>query len=610
MRLRPHSPPLILCLSLAFGLASCDFLPSSDEAEAPADFGMTFHGAYRDDAKTLDPALAYDTISLDVVSSIHETLYQYSYLSDSYRVEPLLAADLPRLSTDRLTVTIPIQRGIRFQDDECFAASQGKGRELKAQDFVFALKRLALPRLESQGWWILDGKIVGVNAWRARAESVHEPRETLALLDEPIEGIRALDDYTLQLKLTRPYPQLLFVLSMPFTSPVAREAARAYGDRVGALRDHPVGTGPFRLKEWKRGRQIVLSRNPTHHPEFYPTDGASSFRKQGMMADAGKTLPFLDQVTMRIIKEQQPAWEQFLEGRSDLISLPNDHFDEAITNQVNLSPKLSAKGIRLNIETDAVFFFLSFNMKDRLLGPNRLLRQALSSLVNRELWIELVTHGRGRKMAVAVAPGLRDRPKITEFRYDYDLKRAKALLRKAGYPDGKGLPVLKLDMRGADTLNRQMGEMFVRQFAEAGVKLNVVYNNFPSYLEKARTGLFQIGYGGWSMDYPDAENSYQLLYGPNSAPGPNETSFENPRFDSLFEQMEAMEPGPGRAAIIARMEGILQEEVPWAYGYHNVEYQLSQPWLLNYRPSEIILNRFKYLRVDSVVRNRYRESRK
>jgi ABC-type transport system substrate-binding protein len=313
---------------------------------------------------------------------------------------------------------------------------------------------------------------------------------------------------------------------------------------------------------------------------------------------------------MQVVKEDQPRWLNFLKGNRDALILPKDNFRQAITDQVNLVPDLVKKGIHLNIETGSVIRYVLFNMKDSLVGGrNKYLRQALSSAIDRDEWINVFTNGTGKKMVNATPPGIQDRPGTEQIKYDYNLARAKELLKKAGYPGGKGLPPIRFDLRGASTSDRQFGEYITEQFQRIGVKTEVITNTFPAFLEKMRQGSTQLAYGGWSMDYPDAENIYQLLYGPNQSPGPNEANYDNPEMNSLYEQMSILNPGPRRAGLIEKMDQILQEECPWALGYYEAAYDLSQPWLMNFRANPIILNRFKYYRVDAEIRNRYLNAR-
>ncbi len=600
MKKRGGSAAIVLSILLATSLFSgCT---RKDDSAGK----ITIRTYHPDDIKSLDPALAYDEISWDVVPQIYETLYQYHYLSPTYQLTPLLAADFPRVSADQLTVTIPLRNDVRFQDDACFPL--GKGRSVTAHDFIYAWKRLAQPKLHSGGWWIFDGKVVGLNEFQKTLASAKDSKALQTAMETPVEGLTALDDFTLQIRLTQPYPQLMQILAMPFTSAVPKEAVQKYADPSGALLERAVGSGAFTLKSWDRNRRIVLERNPNFHVEFYPAFAAEEYRKQGLLVDAGKQLPFLERVEIYAIKEAQPAWLKFQKGELDVALIPKDSFSQAVQQKTNLSPELAAKGIRLSIAPTLKTYFPAFNMKDSLLGKNKLLRQALASAIDRDAWIETFTNGRGQKQLTVLPPNIPDRPTSPRIKYDFNLARAKELLAQAGYPGGKGLPAIKFDLRGADTVSRQMGDFFSQQLARIGVKLDVIPNPLPAYLDKAKSGRFQFFLGGWIMDYPDAENSYQLLYGPNHSPGPNESNFDHPEMNALYEKMARLKPGKERAEIIAKMDEIFQEEVPWILGYYYTEYRLSQPWVKNFRPSEIILNRYKYFRVDEATRKRYRES--
>lgn len=600
-----HFKFVALLSVLGFTLSGC-FWGGNDPKEM-----ATYHEAIQDDVKTMDPAAAFDSISNTVLPNVLEPLYQYSYLSDTYQLEPLLALDLPKLSADRLTVTIPLKRDVYFQDDPCFksdANPTGKGRKVVATDFIYALKRLAHPRITSLGFWILDGKIKGINRFYDRLSKA--PREEQKkIFDEPVEGLVAADEHTLVIKLVKPYPQLNYALAMGFAAPVAREAVLAYSDENGNINEKAVGTGPYILQEWNRGKNIILTRNPNFRADFYPKSGALEYKKKGYLEDAGKPLPFIDKLEFLVIKERQPAWLNLMAGRLDMMGIPKDNFGGAIQNQSNLTPELSAKGFRLQIEPSTLFYMVGFNMKDELLGKNKVLRQALSAAINREEFIEIFSNGRGLKMTQAIPPGILDRLEISKIKFDHDQKNAASLLAKAGYPEGKNLPVLKFDLRGADSTARQMGEYLVKQWKQIGVQVEAIYNTFPAYLDKAKDGRLQVFYDGWNMDYPDAENVLQLLYGANAAPGPNATNFKNAEYDRLYNEMSVLSPGPKRAALIHRMENLIQEESPWAYLYVLRYYVLSQPWLMNFRSNSIMAGTHKYLRINTEIKKRYLEAK-
>lgn len=586
---KSHRNPFWLGLLFVIFLSAC----TDQKKEASV---SVFHEALIDDVKTLDPAVAYDIISWKIVPQIYETLYQYHYLKEPYEVIPLLAADMPKYSKDGLTVTIPLKKGVRFHNDKAFPGEAG--REVTAQDFIYAFKRLALPSIKSPGFWIFDGRIKGMKAFQKNLLQAKKENHN-QVFRQSISGLRAIDRHTLQIQLEKPYPQLLYMLSLPFTAPVPEEAVKTYGDEDQAIHDHPIGTGPYRLESWVRGNRLTLDRNPHYHPEFYPTQGNTEFRKQGLLKDAGKTLPLTDRLVFEIIKEDQPAWLRFLKGEFEISLIPKDNFQGTIVDQIHLNADLKKKGIQLNIHYGGRITFLALNMKDPILGKNQALRQAISSAIDRKKFIELFHNGRGRTMVSALPPGLPGRPKQPALKYSYNLSRAKELMAKAGWanPDKPPLTV-SIDMRGSDSLSRQKGEFFAQQLKAIGIDLKVIYNTFPAFLEKVKHSKHQIAYSGWTLDYPDAENVYQLLYGPNRSPGPNDANFSHKEFDQLYLQMAALPPSVERNGIIQKMDQILQEESPWVFLYYPSRYRLSQPWLKNYRADSIIINAHKYYRVD------------
>ena len=580
---------LLATLVAGLGFAGC----TQDEAGAPDVLRI----ALQDEVKTLDPAKAYDAMSLDVLPSIMEPLLQYKYLEDSLVLEPLLAESLPEYSKDGLTVTVKIRKGVYFHDDPCFRENGGKGRELKASDFVFAFKRLALPGIRSQGSWIFEDKVLGFNEFQKK---LHEAgsNELKAVFEEPVPGFMAKDDRTLEIRLTHPYPRLNSVLAMTFTVPVAREAVQAYSDREGNLKDHPVGTGPFFLKSWESGQRVVLARNPAYF-ETFPTMASDGLKTRGFLADAGKRLPLVDGLSFEIMKEESSRLSKFEKGEVDTVELSKETFRAFMADPEHPRADVARKGIQVDKEDSLVFYSVIFNVKDKFLS-NKKLRQAISSALNRVQWMEMFEYQRSSIQDQMSPPGLVDRLEGAKLKFDFNLERAKALLVEAGYPAGKGLPLLNFDFRGADARYRQMGEMFVQQLGAIGIRINPVLNAFPEYLEKAKQGDFQIALGGWTYDYPDVENGYQLLYGPNRSPGPNISRWENMAFDSLYRKISALPGGaPGRSALVKEAENQIQEEVPWAYGYFLKVFRLAQKRVKNFRVAEVIQNKYKYMRIEN-----------
>ncbi|GAH72512.1 unnamed protein product, partial [marine sediment metagenome] len=259
---------------------------------------------------------------------------------------PLLAEGMPQVSEDKLVYTIKIKRGVYFQDDGCFPG--GKGRELKAEDFIFSFKRTADIKTLSPNWAGLDNKIVGLDEFREytkscrKAEDVDYSRE--------VEGLQAPDDYTLVIKLKKPWPQVIYgALADTAFAPVAKEAVEYYGADIIS---HPVGTGPFKLSTWRRGSYIELVRNPAFRGEVYPSEGESGDGEQGYLDDAGKAVPFADKVVWTIIEEFRPTWLLFLQGKLDAGVIPKDNYEEVMTGGGELTAAMKQRDIHLKTFQD------------------------------------------------------------------------------------------------------------------------------------------------------------------------------------------------------------------------------------------------------------------
>ncbi len=545
----------------------------------------------RDDVKSLDPALCYDTVSNTVMPLGMESLFEYHYLKRPLQLVPNLAEAMPTISKDKKTYTIKIKKGVLWHDDPAFP--NGKGRELKAQDFIFGWKRILLPELQSPGTWIFDGKVAGWDTYRKKIVENKERREEILLEEWP--GLKALDDYTIEIKLTQPYPQLLNVLAMGFGAPVAKEVTDKYGHE--GLNQRMIGTGPYRLVEYVAGSKVIMEKNPTYRQVLYPSEGDEDAKNRGLLAYAGKPLPFIDRLEFQIIKQDQPAWLQFMKGNLDDVLIPKDNFDAAVVDG-NLKPDLLDKGVQLQKAEEAVIWYLNFNMKDKVVGGNNAnLRKAISMAINREEIIQKFLNGRGVKassMVPRVIAGYTNRATDNDF----NVEKAKELLAKAGYPGGKGLPVLKFDLRGSSTSAKQQAEYIQKSLEVIGVKMEIIVNTFPAYLEKEKNGNLQFFLGGWNADFPDAENFLFLLYSKNIAPGPNASNYVNPAFDRLYEQAAAMMPSPQRTEIIRKAEDLVFQDGIWGMLYYPVVYSLNHSWLKNYRPNSQIPADVKYWDLD------------
>jgi ABC-type transport system substrate-binding protein len=525
--------------------------------------------------KGLDPAFSEDIATANEVGRVYESLFQYHYLKRPYVLIPALAEALPIVSADGKTYTIKIKKGVLFQDDPCFKATEGRGRELIADDVVYSLKRLADPTLMSSGWWLLDGKIEGLNAWRDAAS-----KTGTADYQQPVAGLKVLDRYTVQIQLTRRSSQFLYALAMPFTGIVPSEAVEKYQKDFST---HPVGTGPFHLEEYRPSTRLVWTRNPTYRQETYPSEGAPGDREAGLLNDAGKRLPLVDRLVVEIYSESSPAWLNFLSGKLDVMGIPKENYSQAIAPNKDLSPELKAKGIRLLTGPQVDVTHVSFNMADPLLGKNKLLRQAISIGYNQEPLTELFYNGRAVIAQGPIPPGLEGYdPNLKNPYRQYSQLRAKELLAKAGYAEGKNLPPLELAII-PDATARQMAEYQETSLGALGIKLKISVYSWPEFISAIKNKKAQIWNLAWKADYPDAENFLQLFYSKNMTPGPNDSNYSNPEYDRLYEKAMNLPHGPERTALYKQMVKIVVEDCPWIFGVHRVNTTLAQPWLKNFK---------------------------
>jgi oligopeptide transport system substrate-binding protein len=566
---------VILCVFTGLGCTKSSSIPDN-----------SIQFPIRINLKSLDPAQSSDEATSEVVPNMYEGLLQYAYLKRPLTVEPLLADGMPQVSKDGLTHTFKIKSGVRFHDSEVFPG--GKGREVTAEDFVYSWKRVADAKVRSDGFWIFDGKVKGINEWRDKLGKGQ------ATYDTPIEGFETPDPHTLVIKLTRPYFQLYYVLTMSYAAVVPKEAVAKYGSE---FMNHPVGTGPYMFESWIRGNKVVLTRNPTWHGGTYPTEGEAADKDNGLLADAGKPMPFADKIILHEIPEDQPRWLNLMKGTMDFAGIPKDNYDAAV-EKGELKPALTAKGLKLQIYPYPDVVYMSFNMQDPILGKNVNLRRALSLAYDTKTSLEKFYNNRG---VIAQSPITVDMegydPEFKNPWKQYDIEKAKELMKKAGYPGGKGLPPLEYSLSGSTT-GRQMAEYLTQQWEKIGVKLTITANSWPQFNDRIKNKKAQLFGIAWGADYPDAENMFQLLYGPNISPGPNNANYQNKEFDALYEKALKLPSGAERTAIYKKMRDIFVEDMPWIPTIHRQGQLLQHGWLKNLKRHETIHGIYKYLRVD------------
>lgn len=640
--------------------------------------------------KHLDPVRAYSSDEYQFIGQIYEPPLQYHYLKRPYELEPLTATQMPEpqyldaegralpdnAPGERIAFSvydIRIKPGIRYQPHPAFARGPDGGylyhslteadlqgvdaladfpqtatRELVAADYVYQIKRLAHPRLQSPIFSLMAQYIVGLRDYAERLEQVHAervaeegPRPYLDLTRHSLEGAQVLDRYTYRIKLRGRYPQLLYWLAMPFFAPMPPEAERFYSQELLRQRNitldwYPVGTGAYMLTVNNPNRNMVLEHNPNYHETRYPSRGEPGDRAAGLLRDAGERLPFVDKIVFSREKEDIPRWNKFLQGYYDVSGITEDSFDQAIQfsagGSAELTPALRQKDIELVTTVVPSSYYMGFNMLDPVVGGYseraRKLRRAISIAIDYEEYISIFLNGRGVAAQGPIPPGIFGYQKgakgVNPYIYEWgggearrrSIAEAKQLLAEAGYPNGRdaetGKPLLvHLDMtiRTGPQAKAEL-DWLRKQFRKIDLQLDVRTSDYNRFREKMRKGTAQLFQWGWNADYPDPENFLFLLYGPNGKVehhGENAANYASPEFDRLFQKMKAMENSPQRMAVIQHMLEIARRDAPWIWGLHPKSFILFHSWNYNVKPNVMAHNGLQYRRLDPELRERMRE---
>jgi oligopeptide transport system substrate-binding protein len=505
-----------------------------------------------------DPIRSGDAASASAYALIYEGLLQFDPGATPYRVVPALAEQMPEISGDQLTLTFRIRKGIHFSDDPCFRETGGKGRELVARDWIYSILRVADAKNASPGYWAFRNRIVGLDAFRNR--SAETP---VTDYDSPVEGLFEKDRYTVEIRLLRPYPQLLWILAMHYAYVVPREAVERYGERFPG---HPVGTGPFVLESWRRNYRMTFQRNPkweeTARRETVPDAVADGRGPVG-----GTSVPGVDRLIQWVVSDPSTQWQMFLSGGLAFSGVSRDNWDVVMDRSGSLSESMQRRGIRLQTRPSPDLYYIGFNMDDPVVGTNRALRQAMACAFNSAEWAAFY-NGQVSRPTSPVPPGVSGYSPLQDL-YPFDLSRARALLAEAGYPGGVDPGTgrrLQLALEIADPDNpdvRQSTDLFVQFMDRIGLTVRPSYNSRPAFFDKLANRRAQMFRLSWIADYPDAQNFLQLFVGAHASPGSNRANYRNPEVDALYSRMESMPEGPERTEICAQMARIIMEDCPW-----------------------------------------------
>jgi len=540
----------------------------------------------------IDPHLITDRTSIKISKNIYEGLYSYHYLKRPLEIEPLLADGMPIVSNNGLTYTIKIKKNVYFNDNPCF--KDGKGRELKASDFIYSFKRfLSFEETKRMLFSvILNNYIKGVKEFIEASDKSN--------ID--IEGIKAIDDYTLEFNLIKESIFFPEVLTRANAYVIAHEAVEYYKDKFNT---NPVGTGPFYLAHYEPKSKVVLKKNPNYNHYKYPKEGTKEDIESGLLVDAGAKLPFVDKVNIFVLPEEQPRWLNFIRGNIDIVEPDKDSYFNAFPLG-ELSSELKARGVRVHKSNVLDVWFYAFNFQNSIIKNSKKLRQAMSLAYDIRKHNTLFYNNNAIIAHDLIPPGLFGYdPKFSNPYHEYNLDKARSLLKEAGYPNGKGLPKLKFLIR--ETIaSKQMGEFFAKSMAQIGIEIELVHLNFKELLNTVyKTREFDLASLRWRADLAFAEDFLRLLSTSAYPPGPNHSMFSNKNYDEIYEKLISIkENNNDKQELINKIREIYIDECPLLLLIFPLNIMLSQNYIENFKLSPIFEDsEYKFIKINPKLKS-------
>jgi ABC-type transport system substrate-binding protein len=553
-----------------------------------ADMRKTLHVAFPVAETGFDPQAIGDTYSDAVCLAIFDPLYRYDYFARPVTLQPNTADGLPEITDGGRTYTIKVKRGIYFAAD---AAFNGKRRELTAEDYVYSIKRVLDPKVRSYWLYLFEHTLVGLDGplERARKSGKFD-------YDEKIEGLQAIDRYTLRVRFTQPDFGFKWWLTTSSFAAVAREVVEKYQDDSHRVMENPVGTGAYRLKSWTRGQRIVLEANPDFRDETYPSPGRDPADAAIAKGLTGRKLPLAGIVDIAIIEEAQPRLLSFDRGQLDYVSVPPSLAPTVLDGE-KLRPELARRGVVLHRLPEPSLGFFFFNLDDPVVGgyePAKIaLRRAISLAYDREGAIRQLAKGQAIVADQPVPPGLYGHDASIAVKVPYDPAAARALLDRFGYqdrngdgyretPDGKPLTLQKGSTTEAEA--RASDELWKRNMDAIGIRIAFVKNKWPELNKMTEAGQMMMWGLGWISGIPDGDPFYSYLVTRNIGTS-NDARLRLPEYDRLYDQAHSLPDGPARNAIYRKLNALIANYAPWIVADYPYRNDLTQPWLKGFKPN-------------------------
>ncbi len=564
-----------------------------------------FRYAFEIAETSFDPQKISDVYSNIVNDGIFDSPLGYDYLARPLKLKPNTLAAMPEISSDGLTYTLRVKPGIYFADDPVF---KGKKRELVAEDYVYTMKRLMDPKLAAPLLAEIEGIILGSDEALAKARKANKFD-----YDAPIEGLKALDRYTFQIKLTQPFYVFIYNLAdCRVACAVAREVVEHYGDDIGS---HPVGTGPWKLAHWKRSSKMVFEPNPNFREEYFhgePTPGDTE-AEEILARMKGKRLPMVDRVEVYVVEEVQPRWLAFLNEEHDLAFRVSEEFANVGWPNGKLAPNLRKRGLQMAQVPALDLTFAYFNMEDSLVGgyePEKVaLRRAISLAYNSRDEIAIVRKGQAIPANTPYSPGVAGYdPDFRTSASEYSVPKARALLDMYGYVDRDGdgfreqpdgSPLVLQNASTPSARDQQIDELWKRSMDDVGLRMTFKKAKWPDLLKESNAGKLMMWQLGGSASSPDADTWLSTLYGPNSGFKGNRARFRLDAYDRIYEKARVTPHSPERTKMYQELTRLMVAYAPWKVNTHRILTDMWHPWVVGYRRPLVQSDNFwKYIDID------------
>ncbi|MBJ7434918.1 MAG: ABC transporter substrate-binding protein [Acinetobacter sp.] len=573
----------------------------SSFAQSPADPKKVLRYVFPVAETGFDPAGVHDLYSAHVNGSIFETLFTYDYLASPAKLVPRTAEALPEVSADGLTYTIRLQKGIYFAVDPVF---KGKKRELTSADYVYTFKRLLDPSLRSPNSWLLDGRILGMEALLKQAQKTGKFN-----YDQSVAGLQTPDRYTLVIRLTSPDQNFPMLLAHQPAGAVAREVIEKYRDKAGFVMGHPIGTGPYMLSRWTPGSRIILKANPDFRNFVWNFKASTPEDQKIVKAMQGKKMPQIGVIDIQVMEEGQSRWLSFIKDEVDLFALDGELTVQALQDG-KLKPELIKKGVQLSRITDPSIDYHYWNMQNPIVGglskDKIALRRAMAMAFSADNYINILQKGDSQKLQAPIPSGVVGYDPNYRSSIPYSVKAANLLLDRYHYkvaadgwrtqPNGKPL-VIEMTLSGNNLRSQQQAEFWKKTLDSIKIKMTTKSMPFAEALKLEKQCKTMFKASAWIADYPDADNFMQLFYGKNIKIT-NNGCVKIPEYDRLYEQAQKMIPSPERDAIYAKMSRLLEVYMPVQVigaRYRNI---LAQPRVIGFKKHPILPAEWMYIDID------------